>query len=175
MQQLVVGDALDDHTQISPLASADQLEKALHYAALSTQEGGQIVEGANRLKEQPGGYFMRPGLVINTTNRMTINRDEVFGPIASVVRVRDYEEALEATNDTRFGLSTGICTRSLKYAEHFKRGAQVGMVMVNLPTAGVDYHVPFGGRKDSGYGPREQGRYAQEFFTASKTAYVRPV
>jgi len=96
----------------------------------------------------------------------------VFGPVASVMVAKDYEEALALANDTAFGLSAGICTTSLKHATHFRRNAQAGMVMVNLPTAGVDYHVPFGGRKGSSYGPREQGRYAVEFYTTVKTAYT---
>jgi aldehyde dehydrogenase (NAD+) len=94
--------------------------------------------------------------------------------VVSVIRVKDYDEALAVANDTPFGLSSGICTTSLKYATHFKRNSEAGMVMVNLPTAGVDYHVPFGGRKGSSYGAREQGRYAQEFFTTVKTAYTLP-
>ena len=105
---------------------------------------------------------------------MRINREEIFGPVASVIRVKDYDEALAVANDTPFGLSSGICTTSLKHATHFKRNAEAGMVMVNLPTAGVDYHVAFGGRKGSSYGPREQGRYAAEFFTTVKTAYTLP-
>lgn len=173
MRRLVVGDALDDRTQVGPLASFEQLQKSLHYAELATREGGELIEGGHVMTEYPNGYFMRPGLVIHTTQQMTINREEVFGPIASVIRVRDYDEALEVTNKTNFGLSAGICTRSLRYAEHFKRHAVAGMIMVNLPTAGVDYHVPFGGRRGSSYGPREQGSQAQEFFTISKTAYVR--
>jgi aldehyde dehydrogenase (NAD+) len=105
---------------------------------------------------------------------MRINREEIFGPVATVIRVKDYEAALATANDTEFGLSAGIATSSLKYASHFKRASQAGMVMVNLPTAGVDYHVPFGGRKGSSYGPREQGRYAAEFYTVVKTAYTFP-
>jgi alpha-ketoglutaric semialdehyde dehydrogenase len=92
--------------------------------------------------------------------------------VAAVIAVNDYDEALDVANDTEFGLSAGICTSSLKYANHFKRNAEAGMVMVNLPTAGVDYHVPFGGRKASSYGPREQGRYAAEFYTTVKTSYI---
>jgi aldehyde dehydrogenase (NAD+) len=103
---------------------------------------------------------------------MRIAREEIFGPVAGVIRVKDYDEALEVANDTAFGLSAGICTSSLKHAGHFKRNSEAGMVMVNLPTAGVDYHVPFGGRKGSSYGPREQGRYAAEFYTTVKTAYT---
>ena len=117
---------------------------------------------------------MAPALITDTTPGMRINREEVFGPVASVIRVKDYEEALAVANDTPFGLSAGIATTSLKHATHFKRHAQAGMVMVNLPTAGVDYHVPFGGRKGSSYGPREQGAYAREFYTTVKTAYVAP-
>ena len=101
-------------------------------------------------------------------------REEIFGPVAVALRARDYVEALAMANDTQFGLASGICTTSLKHATHFKRNAEAGMVMVNLPTAGVDYHVPFGGRKGSSYGPREQGRYAAEFFTTVKTAYTAP-
>ncbi len=118
------------------------------------------------------GYYMAPTLFVDTQAAMRINREEVFGPVASVIRVKDYEEALAVANDTPFGLAAGIATTSLKHATHFKRHSQAGMVMVNLPTAGVDYHVPFGGRKGSSYGPREQGRYAQEFYTTVKTAYT---
>jgi aldehyde dehydrogenase (NAD+) len=105
---------------------------------------------------------------------MRINREEVFGPVTSVIKVKTYDEALAVANDTPFGLSSGICTTSLKYSSHFRRNSEAGMVMVNLPTAGVDYHVAFGGRKGSSYGPREQGHYAREFFTTVKTAYVLP-
>ena len=104
---------------------------------------------------------------------MRTSREEIFGPVASVIRVKDFEEALAVANDTEFGLSSGICTTSLRHATHFKRHAQAGMVMVNAPTAGVDYHVPFGGRKGSSYGPREQGRHAAEFYTTVKTSYTQ--
>jgi aldehyde dehydrogenase (NAD+) len=103
---------------------------------------------------------------------MRICQEEIFGPVASVIRVRDADEALAMANDIPFGLSAGVCTESLKMATHFKRNLEAGMVMVNLPTAGVDFHVPFGGRKASSYGPREQGSYASEFYTTVKTAYT---
>ena len=103
---------------------------------------------------------------------MRVRREDVFGAVADVVRVAYYWAALAMANDTEFGLSAGIATTSLKYANHFKRHSLAGMVMVNLPTAGVDYHVPFGGRKGSSYGSREQGRYAQEFYTVVKTSYI---
>ena len=128
--------------------------------------------GGERLQRAKNGYYQAPALFTETINAMRLNREEVFGPVATVIRAKDYDEALALSNDTAFGLSAGICTTSLKYASHFRQHAQAGMVMVNLPTAGVDYHVPFGGRKGSSYGPREQGRYAAEFYTTVKTCYT---
>jgi aldehyde dehydrogenase (NAD+) len=117
---------------------------------------------------------MEPALFLDSMPAMRINQEEIFGPVASVIRVRDYEEALAVANDVRFGLSAGIATRSLRHAADFRRRSRAGMVMVNLPTAGVDYHVPFGGTKESSYGPHEQGRHAAEFYTDVKTAYIAP-
>jgi aldehyde dehydrogenase (NAD+) len=122
-------------------------------------------------RETPG-FYLQPTLFTEATNQMRISREEIFGPVVSVIRVKDYDEALATANDTPFGLSAGIATTSLKHATHFKRNSEAGMVMVNLPTAGVDFHVPFGGRKGSSYGPREQGKYAAEFYTTVKTAYT---
>ena len=142
--------------------------------AIGQAEGARLVAGGEaiaRNSDGAPGFYMRPALFTETTPQMRINTEEIFGPVASVIRVKDYDTALATANDTEFGLSPGICTTSLKYASHFKRNAEAGMIMVNLPTAGVDYHVPFGGRKGSSYGPREQGRYAAEFFTTVKTAY----
>ena len=116
-------------------------------------------------------FFLRPALFTYCSNDMRISREEIFGPVASVIPADSYEHALALANDTEFGLSSGICTTSLKHATHFKRHAQAGMVMLNVPTAGVDYHVPFGGTKGSSYGSREQGTYAAEFFTTVKTTY----
>ena len=118
------------------------------------------------------GFYMAPALFLDADNTMRISREEIFGPVAAMIPARDYEHALAIANDTDFGLCAGICTTSLKHASHFKRNAEVGMTMVNLPTAGVDYHAPFGGRKASNLGPREQGRYAAEFYTTVKTAYT---
>ncbi len=115
---------------------------------------------------------MAPALFLDADNSMRISREEIFGPVATMIPARDYDHALAIANDTDFGLCAGICTTSLKRASHFKRNAEAGMVMVNLPTAGVDYHVPFGGRKGSSLGPREQGRCAAEFYTTVKTAYT---
>jgi aldehyde dehydrogenase (NAD+) len=172
LKALSVDHALKPGTDIGPVADDKQFRKDQDHVATARGEGANLVWGGETLERATRGYFLNPALLTETDNRMRINREEVFGPVASVIRVRDYEEALAIANDTPFGLSAGICTSSLKYATHFKRNAQAGMVMVNLPTAGVDYHVPFGGRKGSSYGPREQGRYAVEFFTTVKTAYT---
>jgi aldehyde dehydrogenase (NAD+) len=168
---LNVGHALQQGTEIGPVVDERQLASNLHYVSVAAQEGGKVI-GGERLERATPGFYQRPALVVDSLPSMTINREEVFGPVASVIRVKDYDEALALANDTEFGLSAGICTSSLKYATHFKQQAQAGMVMVNLPTAGVDYHVPFGGRKGSSYGPREQGSHAREFYTGVKTAYV---
>jgi aldehyde dehydrogenase (NAD+) len=171
MGALTVGHALKAGTQIGPVVDQKQLDQDLRYIGIAREEGGTVFGGELLTRETPG-FYLAPALVTHTTPSMRINREEVFGPVASVIRVRDYEEALAVANDTEFGLSSGICTNSLKHASHFRRHAQAGLVNVNLPTAGVDYHVPFGGRKASSYGPREQGRHAAEFYTAVKTAYI---
>jgi len=172
MKKLKVDDALKEGTDIGPVVDKQQLEQDLRYIELGRKEGAKLAAGGERLKRGTEGYYLEPALFVDTTSQMTINRDEIFGPVASVIRAKDYDEALAVANDTPYGLSSGIATTSLKHAEHFKRNSAAGMVMVNLPTAGVDYHVPFGGRKGSSYGPREQGRYAVEFYTTVKTAYV---
>jgi len=171
---LKVDDALAPGTDIGPVVDQSQLDQDLSYLALGREEGARLVLGGERLRRKTDGYYLAPALFTEASNEMRISREEIFGPVASVIRARDYDEALAFANDTEFGLSAGIVTTSLKHASHFKRNAQAGMVMVNLPTAGVDYHVPFGGRKGSSYGPREQGRYAVEFFTVVKTAYIAP-
>ena len=172
MATLKVGDALAAGIDIGPVSSLSQLEQDLSYVDIGQAEGAVLLAGGERLKLSTDGFFMAPALLTDTTAGMRINREEVFGPVASIIRVKGYEEALFEANNTPFGLAAGVATTSLKYATHFKRHSQAGMVMVNLPTAGVDYHVPFGGRKGSSYGPREQGRYAQEFYTVVKTAYT---
>nr|WP_315201511.1 aldehyde dehydrogenase family protein [uncultured Albidiferax sp.] len=172
MATLKIGDALQAGIDIGPVSSLSQLQQDLDYVAIGQAEGAQLAAGGARLERTTEGFYMAPALLLDTTSAMRINREEVFGPVASVIRVKDYEAALAESNNTPFGLSAGIATTSLKYATHFKRHSQAGMVMVNLPTAGVDYHVPFGGRKGSSFGSREQGRYAQEFFTTVKTAYI---
>ncbi len=168
---LVVGNALDKTTQIGPVVDARQFNQNKDYIESAITEGATMVAGDETINTD-NGFYMRPTLFTDTSNHMKINCEEVFGPIACVIKVSDYEEALSVSNDSKFGLSSGIVTQSLKHANHFKRYSASGCVMVNLPTAGTDYHVPFGGRKSSSYGPREQGQYAKEFFTVVKTSYI---
>jgi aldehyde dehydrogenase (NAD+) len=172
MKTLVIDDALKSGTNIGPVVDDSQLKQDLDYIALGSQEGAKLAFGGEQLERGTPGFYLRPALFTEATNQMRISREEIFGPVASVISVKNYEEALATANDTAFGLSSGIATTSLKYATHFKRNSDAGMVMVNLPTAGVDFHVPFGGRKGSSYGSREQGRYAAEFYTTVKTAYT---
>ena len=172
IRNLRVGDAIAKDTEIGPVVDAGQLKQDTDYIEIGKNEGAKLVVGGDLVTRDNPGFFLQPALFTEVNNQMRIAREEIFGPVAAVIRVKDYEEALAVSNDTEFGLSAGIVTTSLKYATHFKRNAEAGMVMVNVPTAGVDFHVPFGGRKGSSYGPKEQGAYAKEFFTQVKTAYT---
>ncbi|MEP6501693.1 MAG: aldehyde dehydrogenase family protein [Betaproteobacteria bacterium] len=176
LKGLKVGDARRAGTGIGPVVDESQMAQDMKYISHGRDDGGQLAFGGEHLSAVDGqpGFYLQPTLFVDTTNDMRINREEVFGPVASVIRVRDADEALAVANDTEFGLSAGVVTQSLGQAHRFKRDLQAGMVMVNLPTAGVDPHVPFGGRKASSYGPREQGRYAAEFYTTVKTTYLKP-
>jgi aldehyde dehydrogenase (NAD+) len=168
-----VGDARAAGTDMGPVVDDGQLQHNLGYLRTAASEGGEVV-GGSLLELSASGHYMEPALVLGTSVGDTINREEVFGPVVSVIRVADYDEALAAANASEMNLSAGIVTRDLAAASHFKRHSKAGMVMVNLPTAGVDFHVPFGGRGLSSLGPREQGYAAADFFTVSKTAYTAP-
>ncbi len=172
LRDLVIDDALKAGTHIGPVVDESQLKQDSDYIEIGRSEGARLAFGGERLERATPGFYLAPALFTDATNDMRIAREEIFGPVAAVIRVKDYDEALAVANDTNFGLSSGIATTSLKHATHFKRNSEAGMVMVNLPTAGVDFHVPFGGRKGSSYGPREQGSYAAEFYTTVKTAYT---
>jgi aldehyde dehydrogenase (NAD+) len=171
-QAMKVGHALEQGTQMGPVVSKEQLSENLAYVDLGKSEGAELACGGAQLEMPHEGFYMSPGVFLNTTNTMRINREEMFAPLTSVIKVGSYDEALATVNDTNFGLTSGIVTRSLARATDFRRNAKTGVVTVNLPTAGTDYHVPFGGRGDSSYGPREQGKAATEFYTTVKTAYI---
>ena len=174
MGKLTVDHALKAGTDIGPVVDQRQLQQNLDYIKVGINDGANLVCGGEQVSRDTQGFFMTPALFTESSNKMKINREEVFGTVATVIRVKDYEEALATANDTEFGLSSGIVTTSLKYSSHFKRHIQSGVASVNVPTAGVDYHVPFGGIKSSSYGSREQGTYAKEFYTTVKTAYTLP-
>ncbi|WP_315742991.1 MULTISPECIES: aldehyde dehydrogenase family protein [unclassified Bradyrhizobium] len=175
LKGLVVDDAVKQGTHIGPVVDQNQLEQDQRYLKIGQDEGAKLTWGGELLNRETPGFYMQPALFTEVSNTMRIAREEIFGPVAAVIRAKSYDEALAIANDTPFGLAAGICTSSLRYSSHFKRNSEAGMVMVNLPTAGVDYHVPFGGRKGSSYGAREQGSYAREFYTTVKTAYTYPV
>ncbi|CAN7517113.1 aldehyde dehydrogenase family protein [Rhizobium leguminosarum] len=172
LKTLVVDNALKAGTHIGPVVDERQLKTDTDYIDIGRSEGAKLAFGGEVISRDTPGFYLQPTLFTEATNQMRISREEIFGPVVSVIRAKDYDEALAIANDTPFGLSAGIATTSLKHATHFKRNSEAGMVMVNLPTAGVDFHVPFGGRKGSSYGPREQGKYAAEFYTIVKTAYT---
>lgn len=174
MAKLSVGDSRDSATMIGPVVDERQLATDLRYIEIARSTDGRSVHGGDRLERAKPGFYLSPALITGAGNDDVVSREEVFGPVASVITATDYEEAVAIANDTEFGLVAGICTTSLAASEDFQTRSDSGMVMVNLATAGVDLHVSFGGRKRSSYGPREQGNEAQQFFTQTKTAYVRP-
>ncbi|MBI1351634.1 MAG: aldehyde dehydrogenase family protein [Actinomycetales bacterium] len=173
MDAWTVGDARTSGTDMGPVVDESQLAQDRHYLDLARSEGAYVIGGVE-VPSATSGHFLAPALAVGTAIDHTINQEEVFGPVMSVVRAADYHEALALANTSTMNLSAGIVTTDLAEAAHFRRNSKAGMVMVNLPTAGVDFHVPFGGRGESSHGPREQGPAAVEFFTVSKTSYTAP-
>ncbi len=172
MESARIGHALDQATEIGPVVDERQLSKDLDYIDIARSEGAELLAGGQRLERQQQGYYLQPALFINTHNGMRINQEEVFGPVAGVISVHDLDEAIAVANDVHYALSSGIVTDDLIAAEHFRRRSKAAMVTINAPTAGLDFHVPFGGRSPSGYGAREQGIAAKEFFTEYKSSYT---
>lgn len=167
-----VGHALDADTQIGPVANGRQFTENLEFVQNAKGEGAELVFGGEAIECRTRGYYMAPALLAGTRSEWHTNQHESFGPILSVIKVADLDEAIAVANSTDLALSSGIATTSLRSAEKFRRESKAGMVMVNTPTAGLEYHVPLGGRAPSGYGPRETGAASAEFFTESKTSYI---
>ncbi len=167
---LRVDNPLAPETEIGPVASEAQIASNLDWCRIARDEGCEV-RGGDWIDGPGDGFYQRPAVFLGANNAMRSSREEIFGPTASIIKVVDFEEALAVANDTDFGLTSGICTTSLNHARAFRQKSEAGMVTVNLPTAGVDHHVPFGGRKGSSFGPREQGRHAADFYTSTKTAY----
>jgi acyl-CoA reductase-like NAD-dependent aldehyde dehydrogenase len=174
LKSVVVGEGPNAATDIGPVADDRQFAKDLSYIALAEKEGARRIYGGEQLNQSKSGYYLSPALFTESSNAMRINREEVFGPVACIIPVRGYEEALHVANDTDFGLSAGIVTTSLKLAHNFKAKIHSGISMVNLPTAGVDFHVPLSGMKASSYGQPEMGSQAMRFYTKARTAYTFP-
>ncbi len=174
LKTLKVGHALEEGNFMGPVVDEKQLQSNLKWVQRGKELGATLVFGGKQLKLEKEGFYMEPTLFTDTKNEWDINQEEVFAPLACIIKVKNLCEAIKTVNDTRFGLTAGIVTKSLEYSAKFKKNVKSGCVMVNLPTAGTDYHVPFGGRKESSFGPREQGSYAKEFYTVVKTAYQKP-
>ncbi|MFM0201158.1 aldehyde dehydrogenase family protein [Paraburkholderia fungorum] len=166
LARLSVDHALKHGTDIGPLANAAQLQRNLDYVRVGQQEGAQLLRGGRQLERATRGYFFEPALFVAEPEHR-IAREEIFGPLAVVLKADDYDHALHLANDTAYGLCAGICTRSLSHARHFRRHVQCGLVTINLPTTAVEHHTPSGARKASAYGVTDAA-----FWTAVKTAYV---
>lgn len=170
-----LGEPLDPITTMGPLASEDQLDTVLRYLQVAHDEGGRVVTGGGRPPSGGSladGYFVNPTVLADVRPDHVVAQEEIFGPVAAVLPVESFDEALATANDTPFGLSASVFTNDLSKALRFTRESRTGIVRVNQGTSGQEYHVPFGGTKDSGYGQREQGKAAREFFTELKTVYL---
>jgi alpha-ketoglutaric semialdehyde dehydrogenase len=171
--QWVLGDPLDAATTIGPVASDEQLQTVLGYIDRARQEGARAVAGGSRAEGAlVDGYFVQPTVFVDVEPSHTIAREEIFGPVAAVLPVDSYEEAVAEANNTPFGLTASLFTNDLSLALRFTREIRTGIVRVNQATSGIEYHVPFGGTKASGHGHRELGKAAREFFTETKTVYI---
>jgi len=172
MKAARIGHALEAETEIGPVVDDRQLKKDLGYIDIARGEGGEVLGGGTVLERPSPGFYLSPCLIATRDNTARINQEEVFGPVASVLAAHDLDEAIAIANDVHYALSSGICTNDLAATETFRRRSKAAMVTVNAPTAGLDFHVPFGGRSPSGYGPREQGIAAREFYCEYKSTYV---
>lgn len=172
MRRLRVGHALVPETDIGPMINDAQLRRTLGYIDVGRREGAELRVGGERLERETPGFFVSPALFTGTTSSQRINQEEIFGPVAAVIEVDSIDEAIAVANDTPYGLCAGLITNSLAYVAKFRKEIRSGMAMINLPTVGTDYHVPFGGAGASAYGPKELGTQAREFFTTQKTIYT---
>ncbi len=170
-----IGDPRDPATELGPAIDEKQLETTLRYLDIGKEEGARLVHGGERLTggAHAHGWFSRPAIMTGVRSQSRLGQEEVFGPLLGIIEADDFADAVTLANDVRFGLSASICTTNLNRALEYVEHAEAGMIMVNLPSAGVEYQIPFGGRKDSSSGWREQGPAAVEFFTEGKTVYMK--
>jgi aldehyde dehydrogenase (NAD+) len=168
----VVGDPLDPSTRVGPLVSGGQLEIVRGFVDEAQRDGVRVLAGGSGAIDGLDGYYARPTVLTDASSQDRISQVEIFGPVAVLLPAADADEALALANDTRFGLCASLFTSNLAEALRFVRDCRVGVVKVNQETAGIEFHTPFGGMKDSSSGSREQGKAAREFFTEWKTAYI---
>src|SRR5579884_554228 len=174
-RKLRVGNGLEPGIDIGPAVDANQLETDLKYIEIAKNEGAQLLCGGNHLKGGPyeHGYFVEPTIFDEVTPQMRIAQEEVFGPVLALMRAESFEEAMKLANGIPFGLSASIVSRDLTRVHQFVQGIEAGLITVNLPTAGVEYQLPFGGTKESSFGMREQGPLALDFYTETRTVYLK--
>jgi acyl-CoA reductase-like NAD-dependent aldehyde dehydrogenase len=170
---LKIGDPLDPVTDVGPVCSHDQEEKILGYIAIGKDEGANLVTGGTKLAGDPydKGFFIEP-TIFEARHGMKITKEEIFGPVLSVIKVRDYEEAVRVANDVEYGLSSSIYTGDLNLAFRAIDELEAGITYINAPTIGAEVHLPFGGVKNTGNGAREAGSTAIEEFTEIKTVFI---
>ncbi|PTM58017.1 alpha-ketoglutaric semialdehyde dehydrogenase GucD [Desmospora activa] len=175
INEITVGNGLHENVWMGPCASESQFKTVLRYIELGKEEGATLLAGGGRYTEEgcEKGYFVKPTVFEYVTQEMTIAREEIFGPVLALMKVNSLKEALEVANDAEFGLSASIFTTNIGYMLSFIEQMDAGLVRVNAETAGVELQAPFGGMKQSSSHSREQGKAAIEFFTATKTVFVK--
>ena len=174
-RKLKVGNGLEPGIDIGPAVDAAQLETDLKYIEIAKNEGAKLVCGGKRLTGgiYDLGYFVEPTLFTGVTPEMRIAQEEVFGPVLGLMVADDFEDAMRLANGVKFGLSASIVSRDLTRVHQFINRIEAGLITVNLPTAGVEYQLPFGGTKESSFGMREQGPAALDFYTETRTVYMK--
>jgi alpha-ketoglutaric semialdehyde dehydrogenase len=174
-RKLKVGDGMQPGIEIGPLVDQAQLDTVLKYIEIGRKEAGAPKIGGNRLTGGglEKGYFVEPAIFADVEERMTIAQEEIFGPVLAVMRAKNFDDAMRIANNTPFGLSSSIQTTNLSRVFEYVNRAEAGLLTVNLPSAGVEYQLPFGGTKDSSFGPKEQGPAAMEFYSDYKTVYLK--
>jgi aldehyde dehydrogenase (NAD+) len=176
VKKIKVGNGLREDVDVGPVVSESQMESILHYIELGKSQGAKLITGGSRLtgEEYDKGFFIQPAIFDEVTPEMDIAQEEIFGPVLSVITVETFDQALDVLNNSKYGLSASIFTNDLSKAFKFIREAKVGVALVNMHTNYNEPHMPFGGIKMSGFGLKEQGRKALEFFTEVKSVYIRP-
>ena len=174
-KKMKVGNGLEPGVDMGPAVDASQLETDLKYIEIAKQEGAKLLCGGNRLTGgiYDKGYFVEPTIFGNVTPEMRIAQEEVFGPVLALMVAEDFDDAMRLANSARFGLSASIVSRDLTRVHQFINRIEAGLITVNLPTAGVEYQLPFGGTKESSFGMREQGPLALDFYTETRTVYLK--